>query len=101
MHFIQPKYYLSFLLVLLAIPVLSQEDDYAGDNVLRYEDFVYKPNIQTVQLHETSWEFAQPLLQFNSGQQLELSFDDLDADKKYYSLTVVHRDAKWNPSDLI
>jgi hypothetical protein len=32
---------------------------------------------------------------------LQLSFDDLDGDKKFYSLSVVHCDAKWNPSDLM
>lgn len=93
-------YYILFLLLTFS-SLFSQDDDYGSDNSLRYEDYIYKPNIRTVQLYESSWEFAQPLLKFNSGEQLQLSFDDLDADKKQYSMTVVHCDAKWNPSDLM
>jgi hypothetical protein len=91
------SYTISLLLLLNSL--FAQ--DYGDDNTLRYEDYVYRPNIHTVQLHETSWEFAQPLIKFNSAEQLLLSFDDLDSDKKQYSISVVHCDAKWNPSDLM
>lgn len=91
-------YTLFFLFTLFSA---FSQDDYANDNDLRYEDYIYKPNIKTVQLYESSWEFAQPLLKFNSDEQLLLSFDDLDADKKQYSMAIVHCDAKWNPSDLM
>jgi hypothetical protein len=89
------------LFLILTITSLFPQEDYGGDNTLRYEDYIYKSSIRTVQLYETSWEFAQPLIKFNSGEQLHLSFDDLDADQKQYSMTVVHCDAKWNPSDLM
>jgi hypothetical protein len=86
---------------LISVAVHSQEDEYVNDNQLRYEDYIYKKNIKTVQLYEATWEFGPALIKFNSGEQLLLSFDDLDADKKFYSLSVVHCDAKWNPSDLM
>ncbi|HWY10340.1 MAG TPA: DUF5103 domain-containing protein, partial [Bacteroidia bacterium] len=92
------SYTLFFLLILGSS---FAQDDYSNDSQLRYEDFTYKPNIKTVQLYESSWEFGLPLLKFNSDEQLQLSFDDLDGDKKQYSMTVVHCDAKWNPSDLM
>lgn len=95
----KPIYTCLFFFAFLS--VFSQEDDYVNDDQLRYEDYIYKPYIKTVQLHETSWEFSLPLIKFNSGEQLQLSFDDMDADKKQYSLTFVHCDAKWNPSDLM
>jgi hypothetical protein len=79
----------------------SQTDEYVNDKQLRYEDYIYKPNIKTAQLYESTWEFSPPLIEFNSGQQLQLSFDDLDLNKKQYSLSLVHCDAKWNPSDLM
>lgn len=91
--------YTLFFLLIMGM-VLSQ-DDYVNDNVLRYEDYIYKKSIKTVQLHETAWEFSLPLIKLNAGEQLLLSFDDLDSDKKQYSLTLVHCDAKWNPSDLM
>lgn len=77
------------------------EDDYVNDKVLRYEDHIYKPYIKTVQLHENSWEYSPPLIDVTKGEQLLLSFDDIDNDKKTYSYTFVHCDAKWNPSDLM
>ena len=80
--------YTLFLLFILGS--ISAQDDYSNDSELRYEDYVYKPNIKTVQLHEVSWEFSLPLIKFNAGEQLQLSFDYLDGDKKQYSLTLVH-----------
>jgi hypothetical protein len=95
-----------FLFALLLIPFLSwsqasEEEDYVNDNVLRYDDYIYKPNIKTVQFFESSWEYAAPVIPLNSGQQIELDFDDLDGDQKRYSLSFVHCNADWTPSDLV
>jgi len=92
-------------ITLLALVCLSSftkaQDDYADDNQLRYEDWIYKANIKTAQLHESSFEANPAVLKFNSTQQLELSFDDLDADKKMYSISFVHCSADWEPSNLM
>ncbi len=69
-------------------------------NYLQYSNQVFKPNIKTVLLHRTGWELSPPLLKFNSGETLKLSFDDLDADGKEYMFTIVHCDADWVPSPL-
>lgn len=88
--------------MLLAGAVAAQDNDvYVDDNQLRYEDYTYQPNIKTVQLYESSWESSLPLIEFNSAQQLLLSFDDLDLNRKIYTMTIVHCDYKWNPSDLM
>jgi len=94
------NYLLPVLLSLYAGSALAQ-DDYANDNQMRYEDWNYHANIKTVQLHETSWEFAPPMIRLNSGQLLELSFDDLDGDKKFYTVSFVHCDANWEESNLV
>lgn len=98
--------YRYFLLAILLAPFLSwsqaaEEEDYVNDNVLRYDDYVYKPNIKTVQFFESSWEYAAPVIPLNSPQQIELDFDDLDGDQKRYSLSFVHCNADWTPSDLM
>ena len=79
----------------------AQEDDYVNDNVLKYDDYVYKTNIKTVQFYEVSWEFNPPVIKLNSNEQLRLDFDDLDGDKKMYTMTFVHCNADWTPSDLM
>lgn len=77
------------------------EDDYVSGSYMRYEDWVYADNIKSVQLHEISWELSPPLVDFDLGQQLQLSFDDLDGDNKNYWYTLIHCDASWKPSDLM
>ena len=94
------KIYFSFLFLLLAFRLLSQ-DDYVNDNQMRYEDWTYKPYIKTVQLHESTFDANPAILRFNGTEQLELSFDDLEADKKDYSIAFVHCDANWEPSNLM
>lgn len=76
-------------------------EDYYGDNTIRYENYVYKPNIKTVQLYDESFELSQPLLALGSTEKLKLAFDDLDADLKTYSYTIIHCNANWEPSDLV
>jgi hypothetical protein len=76
-------------------------DDYYGANSIRYENYVYKPNIKSVQLYDESFELSQPLLALGSTEKLKLAFDDLDADLKTYSYTVIHCNANWEPSDLV
>ncbi len=95
------------LLIVFTLPlsVFSQknteDEDYVNDNVLKYDDYTYKPTIKTVQCYESTWEYAAPIIDLNTPQQIQLSFDDLDNDKKQYSLTFVHCNADWTPSDLI
>lgn len=99
--------YIQFLCSIFAGLLLStniltaQEDDYVKDNFIRYQDWIYKPSIKTVQLRETSYELAPALLEFGSDQQLELSFDDLEGEYTQYLYTLIHCDAGWNPTDLM
>lgn len=74
--------------------------DYYEDNYLRYGDFVYQNNIKTILFNRKGWEFSPPIIEFNSGEKLVLQFDDLDADFKTYSYTIIHCNALWQPSDL-
>jgi len=76
-------------------------DDYYQQDYLRNSDFVYKSNIKTVLFHRLGFELAKPILQLNNGEQLILSFDDLDAEYRKYEYTIIHCDANWNNSDLM
>lgn len=89
-----------FLLSCLVNTVFAQ-DDYVNDNQMRYEDWTYKPYIKTVQLHESTFDANPAIIPFNGSELLELSFDDLEADKKFYSISFVHCNANWEPSDLM
>lgn len=76
-------------------------EDYYGSSTLRYEDYIYKPGIRTVQLRSENFDLTQPILALGSGERLKLSFDDLDGDLKTYSYTVIHCTWNWQPSDMM
>lgn len=113
--------YLLLVFSILNLGILKADTtDYFADNYLRYSDFIYKKNIQTVLLHDYSvvipdanilvnapsfqqstLAFTVPVLQLNSDKQLKLSFDDFDLSVKNYNYTLIHCDAFWNPSSLM
>lgn len=71
-----------------------------ADKSIVYYDHIYRDNIKTVQLHQSTWQFSPPIMQLNAGQQLQLDFDDLNGGYQSYYYTFIHCDANWQPSDL-
>lgn len=59
------------------------------------ENRIYDPKINTVLLHKDGFEMAMPVILLNSGDQLKLSFDDLDVSLKTYRFTIRHCTAEW------
>lgn len=63
-------------------------------------DHIYKPNIHSVKLYKYGDIYSYPLIALNGGDQLELHFDDLDANVKNYYYTFQLCNADWSPSNL-
>ncbi|WP_462220134.1 type IX secretion system plug protein, partial [Ferruginibacter sp.] len=63
-------------------------------------DAIYKPNIQCVRFHPYGDQTALAIYNLNSGDQLELNFDDLDANVKSYYYTFQLCDYNWKPVDI-
>lgn len=63
-------------------------------------DYTYQDNIQGVKLTRTGESLGMPVLRLNTSDQLELHFDDLDADIKNYYYTFQLCNADWSPSRL-
>ncbi|MFC0776166.1 type IX secretion system plug protein [Terrimonas alba] len=63
-------------------------------------DHIYQPNIHTAKLHKYGDIFSYPIISLNSGEQLELHFDDFDADVKSYYYTFQLCNADWRPANL-
>ena len=78
----------------------AQEADYYSDKYRRFEDFVYTDNIKSVVLEQSGLKLSEPILMLGTDESLVLSFDDLDADNKYYAYTLIHCNADWTPSNL-
>ena len=82
-------------------PVAGQDkdDDYVSADVMRYNDYNYVSTIATVVLSPDVASMLPPIIQLNSEEKLHLSFDDLAGDHNTLSYTVIHCNAKWEPSD--
>ena len=78
-----------------------QEIEYIEENSIRYEDKTYREKIETVQLYKAGDQLSIPVLYLNTNEQLELHFDDLTADYKTYSYSIIHCNADWQPSGLV
>jgi len=73
---------------------------FSQNQTLRNEDFIYKNNIKTVIFRLAGTMFDKPIIRLNSGDILDLQFDDMDSEGKTYSFTVFHCNADWSTSDL-
>lgn len=92
---------LFFILSFYVLPAQYAIDNYYSNKALVYEDHIYQAGIRTVQLYPIGNPLGVPIIALNSGQRLQLSFDDLFEDFVNYSYTVYHCDANWEPSQLM
>jgi hypothetical protein len=95
------KCFFTALIVFANLSASAQDADYYSDNYRRYEDFVYEDHIKSVVLEQSGLKLSEPILQLGTDEQLILSFDDLQADNKYYAYTLIHCNADWSPSNLL
>lgn len=64
------------------------------------EEAVLSENIRSVKLHLAGNQLAYPIIRLNTNDQLELHFDDMDADVKYYAYTFELYNADWTPAPV-
>ena len=63
-------------------------------------DHIYKSNIKSVKLHKPGDPYSYPILRLNSVDDLDLYFDDMDANIKNYYYTFQLCNADWTPVNL-
>lgn len=74
---------------------------FAGNNLFaQAPDSIYTSNIKTVRMFNTGNQLSIPVINLNGGNQVQLMFDDLDADVKYYYYTYQLCNSDWTPADL-
>jgi len=67
---------------------------------LRYENFVYIPEIRSVEFYNRSKEQSVPIYTLGSQETLLLGFDDLRGGTRNMTYSVEHCDAEWKSSRL-
>jgi hypothetical protein len=85
------KHLYLFLLLFISIKGFSQTP---------YTNNVFNPNIKSVEFYNTRKEPSFPIINLNSGEQIELAFDDLRGSQHYFYYTIEHCDGDWNSSNL-
>lgn len=63
-------------------------------------DSIYVSNIKTVRLYVAGNQLTFPVIHLLGNDALELNFDDLDADVKYYYYTYELCNSDWTPANL-
>lgn len=91
-------HFLTVICIMMCLPAGSQEAD--SLDYIEESNKIFQPNIKSVTFHRDGFELSPPLMRFNQDEQLRLSFDDLDADVKEFTFTIIHCDADWVPSEL-
>lgn len=90
------KFISSVLFALAAIfPYLS-----AGQ-LRKGADACLDKNIKTIQLRKLNSEMTDPVIALGSSERLQLSFDDLAEDIRYFSYKIVLCNADWDESSLL
>ena len=85
----------SIILLILTVCFLFSTNAFA-----QMADVVYKENIKAVRFHMYGDQESLPVYKINSTDQLELNFDDLDANVKSYYYSFQLCDYNWNPIDI-
>ncbi|SRR5579871_123816 len=83
------KRFLFFGLIMISLTGFSQTPD-----------SIYLTSIKTPQLFLRGNQLAYPILPLNGNEQLQLSFDDIDADVKNYYYTYQLCNADWTATQL-
>lgn len=71
-----------------------------GNFFASYENRVNDENIRTVLLFREGADLTPPVINLNSGDRLELHFDDLSLQPRSFSYTLVHCNHQWQASRL-
>jgi len=79
----------------------AQDYDYSGKINNELFTRVLDTKIKTLRVFKSGWEFSLPIINLNTDEKIEISFDDLDANYKDYDYTVVHLNADRTQDQLI
>jgi hypothetical protein len=84
-------------------PGQQRPPEYYADKTLRYQDFIYSPDVKSVQCYVATGqptEVFQPPVAPLQGQSFTLEFDILGAQSQRLTAKLVHCDVDWKPSVL-
>lgn len=88
------RYCTLFYLIILCLYASSQDTD------IQLENMIYNNDIRSVKLNIVGNSLSFPVITLNTDEQLELSFDDMNSERKYVRYNFIHCTYDWQRSDL-
>jgi hypothetical protein len=73
---------------------------FGSDELEVYKNEIKKSSVHTVQCFPVGWELSPAIIELNSQNQLQFSFDEIGKDIQDYSYRLIHCDADWKSSEL-
>ncbi len=67
----------------------------------KYQTKIFVPDILTLQAYLAGDELQDPIIRMNSGNQIQISFDQMSHNLQYYSYSVELCNADWTPTTLL
>ncbi len=96
------KHYIKIAIGLLML-IFGFGQAFSNNNQIEnmiYTDSVYISGIKSVQLEKNGLMLSEPVITLNSGDYLNLSFDDFDLNINDLYYTVLHCDFDWKQSEI-
>jgi hypothetical protein len=66
---------------------------------IEFDNYTFLRTIKTVNLTNPDWQLSYPVLRLNSGQKLQLTFDDLAEESENYQYVIYHMNMDWTAKD--
>ena len=66
-----------------------------------FENEIFTNNIKTIITQKNQKTVQKPIINLNSKEKLNISFDDLDGDIKSFYYTIIHCKSNWTKSQLM
>ena len=88
--------FFSFLLILLGMFQLQSQNL----PTIEPENAIFDDAIKSVKITLAGQDLGQPILKLNSGDQLQLVFDDLDQKDRFLKYTLIHCTHDWKFSPM-
>lgn len=79
----------------------ERDDEYVDESSIKFRDYIYKEGIKSAQLYPLGNPLSYPIIGLNTGEQLELHFDELGNDLEQYYVRLYHCNSDWTQSDII
>lgn len=85
------------LLFCLGIMLFSMAQNY--DNI-RMENMIYDQEFKSVELYRIGYPLSFPIMKLQSGEKLQLDFDDVGDRSRYLKYTFIHCTHDWRPDGM-